>query len=443
MNQHQISLWYKKNKENQNYYGTFADNLKTPIHRWFKYPAGYSYKFVQEKIKEYSLDHQSWILDPFVGCGTTIVESRKMGINSVGIEVHPFVYWVAKTKVFWDFDLNNLSREINNIIKNISNKFSNSKFKIADIDGFPELLRKCYSEENLIKLKIIKNYISENIKHEKTKDFLNLALTDTLRAASKAGTGWPYIAPNKYHEKEEKDSIMVFSNLVHIMYKDLLYISSINTQRSAKCILIQGDARENQPTIPNESIDLVITSPPYLNNYDYADRTRLELYFFGYASTWGEITLNIRHKLLTAATTQVNRSSFDLEKPLNECILNTSPIVYNELMTKIRSLSNIRLKKGGKKSYDLMVAGYFNDMHKVFKQVYNYLKRGNDFILVLGDSAPYGIHIPTEEYLGELALGIGYSTYNINTLRIRGKKWANNPQRHKVLLRESILQITK
>jgi hypothetical protein len=112
-------------------------------------------------------------------------------------------------------------------------------------------------------------------------------------------------------------------------------------------------------------------------------------------------------------------------------------------MTKIRSLSNIRLKKGGKKSYDLMVAGYFNDMHKVFKQVYNYLKRGNDFILVLGDSAPYGIHIPTEEYLGELALGIGYSTYNINTLRIRGKKWANNPQRHKVLLRESILQITK
>jgi hypothetical protein len=63
--------------------------------------------------------------------------------------------------------------------------------------------------------------------------------------------------------------------------------------------------------------------------------------------------------------------------------------------------------------------------------------------LVLGDSAPYGVHIPTEEYLGLLGIGIGFSSYRVHDLRVRGGKWGHNTQRHKVMLKESILTLTK
>lgn len=53
--------------------GTFQDCLKAPIHRWFKYPAGFSYRFVEVLIDELRLNQSHWILDPFVGCGTVVL----------------------------------------------------------------------------------------------------------------------------------------------------------------------------------------------------------------------------------------------------------------------------------------------------------------------------------------------------------------------------------
>jgi ubiquinone/menaquinone biosynthesis C-methylase UbiE len=90
-----------------------------------------------------------------------------------------------------------------------------------------------------------------------------------------------------------------------------------------------------------------------------------------------------------------------------------------------------------------MVAGYFNDMVAVLKQVYRVMKPGASFVLVLGDSAPYGVHIPTETYLGELALGLGFRRYTVRTLRRRGDKWRHNPQRHRAALKEALLTLER
>ena len=83
-------------------YGTFKDSLRAPIHRWFQYPAGYSYKFIDAKIQEYDLDERSWMLEPFVGCGTTSVVAKMRGINSIGVEAHPLVCQIAQTKTYWE-----------------------------------------------------------------------------------------------------------------------------------------------------------------------------------------------------------------------------------------------------------------------------------------------------------------------------------------------------
>ncbi len=424
-------------------YGTFKDSLRAAIHRWFKYPAGYSYRLIETKIGQYKLDENCWILDPFVGCGTTSVVAKSKGVNSIGIEAHPFVFEAAQTKVFWEYDLEALERSISEITSEVTEIIDNGGTETVDLSPLPKLVRKCYSPENLAKLVVIRDTISQQVSDEHIRRFVNLALTDTLRTAAKAATGWPYIAPAKMHQrKTEKDGLEEFCKQAWRMHRDLRVVLS-QKRPKVECILIEGDARERHPKIRTESIDLAITSPPYLNNYDYADRTRLETYFFGMMSSWGEITREIRDKLMVAATTQIRRSDYDEEHLVTDDIRRASPTVYAQLADKVKTLGEVRLHKGGRKSYDIMVATYFDDMLKVLKQVYNALKKDADFVLVLGDSAPYGVYIPTEEYLGQLALGIGFSFYMVEVLRERGGKWANNPQRHKVPLKESILTLVK
>ena len=70
-------------------YGSFQDSLRAPVHRWFTYPAGYSHKLVEKKIEEYGLGGQHWIMDPFVGTGTTSVAAARCGRNSIGSEIDP------------------------------------------------------------------------------------------------------------------------------------------------------------------------------------------------------------------------------------------------------------------------------------------------------------------------------------------------------------------
>jgi len=424
-------------------YGTFKESLRAPIHRWFKYPAGFSYRLIEEKIKEYGLKKGSWILDPFVGSGTTSIVAKFKGIHSIGIEAHPFVYEVAKTKLYWEYDINILDKVIRKACTVAKNSILNGGLAKVNMSSIPELVKKCYSTENLARLLIIKQTIADIDCPTGYRAFLNLALTDTLRNSSKAATGWPYIGPTKFHEKKvERDALEEFCKQTQNMLEDLMWVRSHSQSDGAITKLIFGDARSCHPEIKDKSIDLALTSPPYLNNYDYADRTRLETYFFGIAKTWRDITEAIRDRLMMSATTQIRRSDFDDMVLVSKEVNEASPHVYKELIRKIESLKYIRPKKGGKKSYDIMVAGYFNDMVKVLKEVSRVLKKDHDFILVLGDSAPYGVYIPTDEYLGKLALGLGYSRFRITPLRVRGEKWAHNPQRHKVPLKEAILTIT-
>lgn len=429
-----------KSKNHNHDYGTFKDSLRAPIYNWFTYPAGYSYKLVEEKIKEFGLGPQSWIIDPFVGSGTTSMAAKLAGVNSIGIEAHPFVYQIAKTKTFWEFDLKQLTQDVKSFVDRL-NFANNNDWSKINLDGKPELLFKCYPTETLKKLYFVLQLIEKSRYSEETKDFFRIALTHSLRTVSTAGTGWPYIAPTKYQGKKiARDVFSTYIQRIEKMLADIEHIRGLNYPKT-KTRIILGDSR-NLDGVESESIDLLVTSPPYLNNFDYADRTRLEMYFFGHAKNWGEITRQVRDKLMIAATTQVSKEKFDKEF-LSQEIKKSSPRLYDELVEKINSLSKKKLEKGGKKNYDYMVAGYFNDIFATLKELKRVMKKGSSSIWVLGDSAPYGVHIPTEMYIGELALGLGFKKFETETIRKRGEKWAKNPQRHSVPLRESILTILK
>lgn len=419
-------------------YGSFRDSLRAPIHRWFTYPAGYSHKFVEAKINEFGLTSGSTVGDPFLGTGTTSVAAKMMAVNSVGIEAHSFVHWVAKTKMFFYHDLDELSRVVNEVAIQAQSLIGEIEWS----DLWPPLVYKCFTDDNLGQLAALRNAILEFDGEPHLRDFLKLALTSTLRIVTTAGAGWPYIAPSKYHSrKTDKSAIFEFQARCHLMMADIQQTQTLGIPYSSHDVLL-GDARKFASYAESETIDLIVTSPPYLNNYDYADRTRLETYFWGIYESWADITREVRDHLIMAATTQVRMSTMS---EVRECprIRQVDSEIHSELTDIIGRLEGMRAVKSGKKTYDYVVAGYFEDMLQVLEGSLEVLKPGGHFALVLGDSAPYGVHIPTEQIVGKLAIAIGFSSYEIEQIRTRGGKWGHNTQRHKVPLRESILTIAK
>ena len=427
------AIYLPRATQAQSQYGTFADSKQAPIHRWFQYPAGFSFRSAEYVLAEYKIKPGEIVYDPFAGTATTLVVCKSKGIESFGVEAHPFVFEVATVKTFWDYDYAKLDSLATQLALEIQYKIDEAE--AIHLAAVPELVRKCFSDANLRKLLFIRSRIQ--MLDEPYCSFFTVALTCALRQASGAATGWPYIAPKK--RIQEKDGVQVFSKQVFQMISDLKTIAP--QFRQTPCHLVMGDARHTD--FESGMMDLSFTSPPYLNNYDYADRTRLETYFNGFAATWGEITEKVRSRLIMSATTQISRSNFETTNIISAKLQQVAPNIAADLQIKVNKLSRLRLDHGGKKSYDILVGQYFNDMTLALEDNLRVLKRGGKSVWILGDSAPYGVHVPTEEILGQIALGLGFRNYTIQQLRTRGDKWKGNTQRHHVALKESILTLTK
>jgi len=421
--------------------GTFKDSRTAPIHSWFKYPAGYSNRFVAEVMHRYEIRPGHWMYDPFSGTGTTLICAKQAGVNGYGVEAHSFVHWVASVKLFWEFDYTSLAEKIDTLLTQARDLVKSRAGFTPLVGVFPELIYKCYHPQTLVELYLLREFILREMREDPIRELFKLALTDTLRSAAAAGTGWPYIAPNKNTgDKPAKNAVSIFSKTVRKMCQDLLEYEK--PQERAVIHNVLGDSRQRQQ-LEDHQVDLALTSPPYLNNYDYADRTRLETYFWEITKSWSDITEQFRTKLMVAATTQVIRKNYTVETALSSDIKDVSPKVYEYVQTSVIELSKLRLQKGGKKDYDLMVALYVNDILNVLKETYRVLRPGGHFCLVIGDSAPYGVHIPTDWVVGELGLGLGFSQFEYEEFRTRGGKWKQNPQRHTVALREGAVLLTK
>jgi len=423
-------------------WGTFKDSLKAPIFGWFTYPAGFSYKAVEYSLKQEKLKAGDTVYDPFMGSGTTNLVAQMLNINSYGVEAHPFVFPITKCKMNIDVDLKEVGEQANKVV-GLVKKTPVDSFELTEMldREFPDLVRKCFLPETLYELMLIRNAIRK-IRNKEVQLFLNTGLICTLRTVSIAATGWPYIAPNKIKITSlSKKGIETYYKFIEKMIEDVLSFRMKLCDHTSTHHMYLGDSRDTSEYIPNEVADHIFTSPPYLNNFDYADRTRLEMYFMGDAHNWSDICDKVRTRLITSATTQINRS--DSKYEFLDDFKRDNPDEYKFLNSAVFELGEKRKTKGGKKSYDLLVSGYFNDMYQILKDNYRILKPGHTAKYILGDSAPYGVHIPTDELIGKIGCNIGFKDYKIDLLRTRGEKWKNNPQRHDVKLRETIVTLIK
>lgn len=404
--------------------GTFTDNMKLPIHRWFRYSAGFSATWVEGVIAELE---PKIVLDPFAGSGTVCIAADKLGVDSYGIEAHPFVYRLAQGKLSWDihtYEFLSAIAEIKNLAASLQPKFP---------DKMPVLLSKCYTEEVLIYLfKIRQAYLElAPTLSEELQSLTFLAISATLRLSSYVGTAqWQYILPNKRKAKISKP-LDALDTQVALMLEDMRYMQCLRT--ASQATLIKEDARILEG-IPDKSIDLVITSPPYANNYDYADATRLEMTFWGEVNSWGDLHDTVRKFLIRSSSQHVSKDRLKLDALIADPILEP---IRDELIPVCKELEKVRETKAGNKAYHTMIAAYFIDMGSVFHALRRVTTSDCKICFVIGDSAPYGVYVPVEQWFGKLANEAGFCLWSFEKIRERNVKWKN--RKHNIPLHEGRL----
>lgn len=423
----ELDLFPDEVKVEQDYSATFADNMSLPIHKWYRYTAGFSASWVNQLIRQEKANGRTRIIDPFAGSGTVLLESEFEGVESFGVEAHPYIYRIAKAKLDWNFPADKFKSEALSLLRK-------AKTKTITKTEFPKLITSCYPIDIIQKLEALKQTWLETEQEEKIKNFNWFIITSILRTTSPVGTAqWQYIQPTKTKSKVI-DVFVAFEIKVNDMYLDMRRTQN----RFANVIdskILNEDARSIQ-SIPDGWGDLVITSPPYANNYDYADATRLEMTFWGDINGWADLQDTVRKHLVRACTQHVSKLADEVESIIESPLLKP---IQSELRVVYETLKLERFKHGGKKNYHFMIAAYFNDLAKVFHSLRRVTSQNALMCFVIGDSAPYGIYVPVDQWLGELAISAGFRSYSFEKLRDRNTKWKN--RKHTVPLHEGRLWI--
>ncbi|MCK9590375.1 MAG: hypothetical protein WC076_02300 [Terrimicrobiaceae bacterium] len=320
---------------------------------------------------------------PEFGSGTTCLACDEMGTPSYGIEAHPFVYRVAQAKLSYATDPERL-------ISKAENAFAFARKAKANTEHYPEIIGKCYGVETLDYLDRFRQAVEIEQDGSPEAGLLWMALVSSLRIVSEAGTApWQYVLPGRRKTVPPLPEVALHK-AVQMIAADIRFMAC----RAKPLAKLRVDDARKCATVPDAWATLVITSPPYANNYDYADATRLEMAFLGEIRGWGDLQETVRRHLVRACSQHAPPKSVNLDKVLAEPLL--API-RDEIVSVCRELSSVRLERGGKKTYNNMIACYFLDMAQTWTALRRVCASPSEVCFVIGDSAPYGVYVPVVE----------------------------------------------
>lgn len=375
------------------------------IHRWANITAGFSPEFVYACIERDELLPGSLVLDPFTGMATTQVAANHLGMDAIGYEPQPHFWTMAVAKVSTR-DVSAPDR-IRKLLENLS-----PVDDIRDIwnETQVEYLSKLVPSEQLrllARCRVLENRIVAD-----DKPLYRLVVSKLLEWASGSSTDGIYKAPSTQKRSHDvRERIPVILEMIESDLREL--------PKEAGKSVIHPRSSIRMEEIETGSVDLIVTSPPYLNNFDFAEMARMELYFWSEAENWGEISEKVRSKLVVNTTTVPSRFKSDQD----QWVGSIPPTIRAEVDDLVLQLRDVRRQKAGKKDYEKLIRPYFSQMAEILNECYRVLRPNSKLDLVVADAALYGIHIPTEQLLAETMKFLGFHDVEITRLRNRGTRW--------------------
>ena len=345
-------------------------------------------------------------MDPFTGVGTTLVEADLAGHEAAGFEINPYAAFVSATKLkahrIDTVELREAAASFKNHMRAgkkpraeapksfrtrspfYSPKVERKVLSLLDfVDGCDGLVRDSF------KLAFAASMVS----------FSNYSYEPSLGRRSAAG-------------KPEIDDFPVADavyNKVCRMADDADWYGNARAPRRRRdgrvfeASFLDGYGRLGK------SADLLVTSPPYLNNYHYNRNTRPHMYWLGMCSSSGDLRRLEEMNFGTYWQTVRERDRIELEPAASdraiECVLS-----------EIRSKNADRGIYGGR-GWANYAAQYFNDCSRFAKAAMQCVRPGGAALIVIGNSIIQGVHVPTDRFLAKIASAHGFEVRGIDVPR--------------------------
>jgi hypothetical protein len=386
----------------------FNKNKTAFIHQWYPFVEGYSKEFITNIIEEIDYRPQ-FALDPFAGSGTTPVELQEMNINCYSFEVNPFLHLLATVKLERNYKLQDFIDyqifigkllggpiiPVRRFIKpplaqtfqprkrlekwvfntGVMNGILDIKYGISLIDDI------IYQKLFLIALSSILLDVSNVYRNGKC-----LSYKDDWKEKK--------IGRREVHKK-------FLDKLSIIIQPDIEKLEKIKSTHQNINYCILGDVRNSISQIPDNSIDLVITSPPYLNSRDYTDIYMSELWILDMVRSYEDL----KH---------LRNSTFISHVQVKHGEIETLEITaLKEVLEKL----NIRKRDLWNNALPSMIKGYFRDMDTLFAQLKFKMQPNKKLFFNVANSAYYGIEIKVDEIVSIIAENHGFTVHEIREAR--------------------------
>lgn len=401
-----------------------VDQADRAAHEWYRFVLSFPPHLVRHYVERFALDTRSLVLDSFCGTGTTLVECRKLGIPSVGIEANPMAWFASSVKTDWAPDADSFVREcyaiadaarrtmadcgtpdIPSTLLGISEEPA-PYLRTLPLEQHALLLKDSISPIPLHKALILRDTIEE-IGTAPFRRHQQLAYAkalvgkiSNLRFGPEVGVGPP---------KQNAAVVDAWLDQICLIGDDLRLLP----RSGAVPTVIFGDARRLSEALEPCSVDAVITSPPYPNEKDYTRTTRLESVLLGFVSS-KQTLRDMKQSLIRSNTRNVYKKDTD----------DTLVADHPEVRRIADAIEARRIEMGKTSGFERLYARvtqlYFGGMRRHLADLRTVLKPGAMLAYVVGDQASYlRIMIRTGAILSDIATNLGYDLVDTDLFRTR------------------------
>ena len=396
------------------------------VHGWYRFVLSFPSHFVRDYLTAFGVDSTQRVLDPFCGTGTTLVECKKLGIPSVGIERNPMAGFASRTKLDWRVDPDTLVSHAKGIAARALDRLRSQG--LEDLEPGPLFGAQDTPIAALLTLPadrlglLLKNSISPLPLHKTLLllDALERYRDDAvyaherlaLAAALVSGIGNLHFGPEVGVGRIREDAAVVgpWLDRVRTMGGDL---ARLGQQAGTEATVHLADARRLEELLEPSSIDAVITSPPYPNEKDYTRTTRLESVLLGFVRDKQDLR-GLKQGLVRSNTRSVYKADADDALVAEHAGIQRIARLIEERRIELGKTS------GFERQYARVTKLYFGGMVRHLASLRSRLRPGARLAYVVGDQASYlRVMIRTGKILGELAQSLGYELTAIDLFRTR------------------------
>ncbi len=392
------------------------------VHEWYRFVLSFPPHLVRDYIERFGINQHHRILDPFCGTGTVLVEAKKLGISSIGIEANPIAHFASQVKVDWNLNPAHLLEHAHLVAEIAIERLKSEG--IEDVAFFhivqhnctlqtlpPEsmklLLTNSISPLPLHKTLVLLDCLEQNhderyYRHELLALAKALVYTiSNLHFGPEVGVG---------PAKHDAPVISTWLAGIRAMVNDL---SKVRNMQDTPANVSLADARQVVQVLEPHSIDAVITSPPYPNEKDYTRTTRLESVLLGFIHSKSELQA-LKRSLVRSNTRGVYKEDDD-----DQWVAE-----HPEIQRIAEAIEARRIELGKTSGFERLYARvtklYFGGIARHLATLRTVLRPGAQLAYVVGDQASYlRIMIPTGQLVADVAQSLGYELVRIDLFRTR------------------------